>query len=32
MANKKAGGMIYHWTLGYRASAFQAAAKFGHQM
>jgi ankyrin repeat protein len=31
MANKRAGGIIYHWTLGRDASAFQAAAKFGHQ-
>jgi ankyrin repeat protein len=31
MANKQAGGIIYHWTLGRDASAFQAAAKFGHQ-
>jgi Ankyrin repeats (3 copies) len=26
----KAGGKIYHWTLGYRASAYQAAPKGGH--
>ena len=31
MANKEAGGIIYHWTLGRDASAYQAAAKFGHQ-
>ena len=31
MANKEAGGIIYFWTLGRDASAFQAAAKFGHQ-
>jgi hypothetical protein len=30
MVNPKAGGTIYQWTLGYRASAYQAAAKFGH--
>ncbi len=31
MENKKAGGIIYQWTLGPNASPFQAAAKFGHQ-
>jgi ankyrin repeat protein len=30
MVNPKAGGTIYQWTLGYNASAYQAAAKFGH--
>ena len=31
MVNPKAGGTIYQWTLGHRASAYQAAAKeFGH--
>jgi ankyrin repeat protein len=30
MVNPKAGGKIYHWTLGYRASPYQAAAKGGH--
>jgi ankyrin repeat protein len=30
MENKKAGGIIYQWTLGPNASPFQAAAKFGH--
>ena len=27
MVNPKAGGKIYQWTLGYRASPYQAAAK-----
>ncbi|HMF15264.1 MAG TPA: ankyrin repeat domain-containing protein [Gemmataceae bacterium] len=31
MTNPKAGGTIYHWTLGYNASAYQAASKFGHR-
>ena len=31
MDNKRAGGIIYQWTLGPDASPFQAAAKFGHQ-
>jgi len=30
MVNPKAGGKIYRWTLGYRASVYQAAAKSGH--
>jgi ankyrin repeat protein len=30
MVNPKAGGKIYHWTLGYRASPYQAAAQGGH--
>lgn len=30
MVNPKAGGTIYQWTLGHRASAYQAAAKGGH--
>jgi len=30
MVNPKAGGKIYHWTLGYRASPYHAAAKGGH--
>ncbi len=30
MVNPKAGGKIYRWTLGYRASVYQAAAKGGH--
>jgi ankyrin repeat protein len=30
MVNPKAGGKIYHWTLGYRASVYQAAAKGGN--
>ncbi len=30
MLNPKAGGTIYHWTLGYRASPYQAAAQGGH--
>ncbi len=30
MINPKAGGKIYQWTLGYRASPFKAAARFGH--
>ena len=31
MANKEAGGTIYFWALGANASAYQAAARFGHQ-
>src|SRR5262249_44120230 len=31
MSDPRAGGAIYHWTLGFHASAFQAAAKFGHE-
>jgi ankyrin repeat protein len=31
MADKKAGGTIYYWVLGPGASAYQAAAKFGHK-
>ncbi len=30
MANPRAGGKIYQWTLGYRATPYQVAAKFGH--
>ncbi len=30
MVNPKAGGKIYVWTLGYRASVYQAAAKGGN--
>ncbi len=30
MVNPKAGGKIYQWTLGYRASPYQAAAKGSH--
>jgi ankyrin repeat protein len=30
MKNPKAGGAIYHWTLGTNASAYQAAAKSGN--
>ena len=29
MVNSKAGGKIYHWTLGPRASVYKAAAKGG---
>jgi ankyrin repeat protein len=29
MTNPKAGGAIYQWTLGYNASSYQAASKFG---
>jgi ankyrin repeat protein len=29
MMNPKAGGKIYRWTLGYRASVFQVAARSG---
>ncbi len=29
MLNPRAGGKIYRWTLGYRASVYQAAAKSG---
>jgi ankyrin repeat protein len=31
MENKKAGGIIYQWSLGPDASPYQAAAKFGQQ-
>jgi hypothetical protein len=31
MANKKAGGTIYQWTLGFHVSPHQVARKFGHQ-
>jgi len=31
MADKRAGGCIYQWTLGYNATVYQAAAKFGQQ-
>jgi hypothetical protein len=31
MADKRAGGTIYQWTLGFYASAHQIAKKFGHQ-
>jgi ankyrin repeat protein len=31
MENKKAGGIIYQWSLGPNASPYQAAAKFAHQ-
>jgi hypothetical protein len=30
MANKRAGGTIYQWTLGFNVSAHQVAKKFGH--
>jgi ankyrin repeat protein len=30
MADPRAGGIIYFWTIGSDASAYQAAAKFGH--
>jgi ankyrin repeat protein len=30
MINKKAGGTIYQWTLGFYVSAHQIARKFGH--
>jgi ankyrin repeat protein len=30
MADKRAGGTIYQWTLGFYASAHQVAKKFGH--
>jgi ankyrin repeat protein len=31
MVNKKAGGTIYQWTLGFHVSPHQVARKFGHQ-
>jgi hypothetical protein len=31
MTNKKAGGTIYQWTLGFHVSAHQVARMFGHQ-
>ncbi len=31
MMDERAGGTIYLWTLGYNASAYQAAARFGHR-
>ncbi|GAC1450763.1 MAG: hypothetical protein NVSMB9_35440 [Isosphaeraceae bacterium] len=31
MINKKAGGTIYQWTLGFHVSAHQVARKFGHE-
>jgi ankyrin repeat protein len=31
MANHKAGGTIYNWTLGFGTSAYQVAANFGHR-
>ena len=31
MANQRAGGTIYQWSLGPNASPYQAAAKYGHQ-
>ncbi len=31
MINKKAGGTIYQWTLGFYLSAHQVARKFGHE-
>ena len=30
MQNKKAGGTIYQWTLGFHVSAHQVAKQFGH--
>jgi len=30
MSNKKAGGHIYHWTLGWYVSAHDVAKQFGH--
>jgi hypothetical protein len=31
MINKKAGGTIYQWTLGFYVTAHQVARKFGHE-
>src|SRR5438046_561123 len=31
MINKKSGGTIYQWTLGFYMSAHQVARKFGHE-
>jgi ankyrin repeat protein len=31
MQNKKAGGTIYQWTLGFHVSAHQVAKQFGHE-
>jgi ankyrin repeat protein len=31
MRNKKAGGTIYQWTLGFHVSAHQVANQFGHK-
>ncbi len=31
MVNKKSGGTIYQWTLGFYVSAHQVARKFGHE-
>ncbi len=31
MQNKRAGGTIYQWTLGFHVSAHQVASQFGHQ-
>jgi ankyrin repeat protein len=31
MINKRAGGTIYQWTLGFYMSAHQVAKKFGHE-
>ena len=31
MINKRAGGAIYQWTLGFYVSAHQVARKFGHE-
>ena len=30
MANRKAGGTIYNWTLGFHSSAHDVAQRFGH--
>jgi len=31
MADKRAGGCIYQWTVGHNATVYQAAAKFGQR-